>query len=242
MKRTAWLAGLAAVVLGSSAALSDPYSGFYIRGDVGGAISTSNTFHDTDPTSPVCSLCFTHIFGDTDSSLVFDGGIGYRFTPWLRIDGTLSDLPSQKFSGANDDPTNPFTFSNKFESFVGMANGYIDFAGLAPHTFYWVQPFVVGSIGFSRNRFSDGFLVGPGFTQTITGDTETNFAWGVGGGAGIPIDRHLTLDVTYEYFDLGEARSGTIVTDSVLGVFPPVTPFATDLRVNTVKAGLRYSW
>lgn len=56
------------------------------------------------------------------------------------------------------------------------------------------------------------------------------------------IDDVCYASLTYEYFDLGEARSGTIITNSAFGVLPPVTAIETDLRVNTIKAGLRYSW
>ena len=39
-------------------------------------------------------------------------------------------------------------------------------------------------------------------------NTETNFAWGVYGGLAYDVTPSVTLDLSYRYTDLGDARSG----------------------------------
>ncbi len=41
-------------------------------------------------------------------------------------------------------------------------------------------------------------------------NTETNFAWAVYGGLAYDVNPSVTLDLSYRYADLGDARSGTV--------------------------------
>jgi opacity protein-like surface antigen len=53
-------------------------------------------------------------------------------------------------------------------------------------------------------------------------NTETNFAWGAYGGVAYDVNESVTLDLSYRYTDLGEAKSGTVTafdgTSSYAGV------------------------
>src|SRR5947207_1989493 len=80
---------------------------------------------------------------------IFDGGIGYRFSPFFRVDVIASYVPL-RFSGINSNDVglnNPFSFTANIRPLVGMINGYIDLAPLDPSLFRMVQPFVTGGVG-----------------------------------------------------------------------------------------------
>jgi opacity protein-like surface antigen len=236
-----WITGLATLVLGATAVNAGSPSGFYIRGDVGGALSPHSSYEDIDPTGSGQSIGSALIEGDNGSSIIFDAGVGYRISPAFRVDGTFGYAPSLGFSGNSNDPTNPFSFSADVRPLIGMVNGYVDIAGLMPGKFGIFQPFLLGGVGVSINRFSGGSVAGPGFTQTVSDNTNTAFAWGVGAGVGIPINDNVTIDLTYKYLDLGEVKSGNLVTDPVLGPVS-IAGIENHLQLHTIMLGLRFAW
>ena len=53
------------------------------------------------------------------------------------------------------------------------------------------------------------YASGVAYNGSISGATQTNLAWTVGGGVGIPVADRLTVDVTHRWLDLGERRTGS---------------------------------
>ncbi len=64
----------------------------YLRGDVGGAFENDVTFEDAN-TGGLCTLCGNTLPAETGRSVMFGGGIGYRFMPMFRSDFTLDYIP-----------------------------------------------------------------------------------------------------------------------------------------------------
>jgi OOP family OmpA-OmpF porin len=214
-------------------------SGLYIRGDVGGASGADTTFKDKKPASINSLLGTTTQPSSTGSSVIFGGGVGYRFTPMFRSDVTVDYIPSLKVTGHNSlVPT--LTNSADLSSLVGMVNGYLDINGFAPNMFGRFQPYLQGGVGIARNDLDKTSFGGPFAGVTLSGSTRTNFAWGVGAGLGYAITPNLTLDVGYKYLDLGEMRTGSTV--SIAGVSTGVTPAKADLQAHTVMVGLRFGF
>jgi outer membrane protein OmpA-like peptidoglycan-associated protein len=217
--------------------------GLYLRGDVGGAFGNNVTFSDTNPGAANCDLCTSSLPATTGNSVLFGGGVGYRFNPMFRTDFTLDYIPSLKVNGTTVGPGAGTTAAADLNSLVGMANGYLDLDGFLPNTFGPFQPYVDFGLGFARNdlgsisgKFAGG---GPSFTQT--GATTTNFAWGAGAGVAFPLTQNLSLDVAYKYLDLGQLRTGTAVT--VGGATVGVTgDKSDDLTAHTVTLGLRFTF
>jgi opacity protein-like surface antigen len=240
--------GAAAMLLvaGGVASAQGLSSGFYVRGEVGAGFGRAVTFTDANPGAANCDLCSFSLPATVNDSVLVGGGIGYRFSPLLRADVTVDDLPSFRVSGTSTQPGNP-SGSAPFSSVVIMANGYLDLNGFDPAAFGRWQPFVTAGVGVARNdagTFSGTFTSGPlsGVPLSESGAERTTFAWGVGAGIGYAITPHVTLDVAYKYLDLGELRSGTVV--SVAGApLPPVTASrSTDFGVHTLLVDLRYSF
>lgn len=215
--------------------------GFYLRGDVGGAFAQNITFTDADPSAANCDLCGAKFLATMNDSVIFGGGIGYRFSPAWRIDLTADYLPWLRGSGASTQ-TPPDMGSAAFSSLAIMTNGYFDFAGLAPSMFGPFQPYITAGVGFARDDLGTFTGTKVGFAVSETGSTTTNLAWAAGAGVGYPITANMTLDLAYKYFDVGGFRTGTIV--SVSGVpLPPLTASkSSDLGVQTIIASLRFSF
>lgn len=192
-----------------SASSAGAFPGFYFRGDMGAAILPSHSL--TDPGLGT---------GETNRSTAFIGdvGIGYRFTPVFRTDLTFSYLPSS-FSGTAGGSA---VGNASVDSYVGMANGYIDLNGLMPNTFGRFQPYLSGSLGFSHNHMGD--------QVAVPGGNTTSFAWGLGAGVGIPAGNNMMVDIAYKYLDLGQMQGG---------IGPAIGPVKGDLTANTITVGLR---
>jgi opacity protein-like surface antigen len=123
-----------------------------------------------------------------------------------------------------------------------LVNGYVDLGGLAGLPLSSAQPYLVGSLGASRNQLDTVNFSTPGGPTfaTINGRTTTELAWGVGAGIGIPLGRFVTFDLMYKYLDLGRAQSSDQLT--VGGTTFQTTAIAADLHVHTVTAGLRFGF
>jgi opacity protein-like surface antigen len=223
----AWNCGASAQTVGSWY-LGQPY----IRGDLGGALSPDAHFKSADPAASDALLGpGARLKGGIAGTGAFDVGVGTRITPFLRWDATLTYIPSLKFSGSDNIGAGSVETAN-VDSLVGMVNTYLDFAGLAPTMFGPFQPYIDGGIGGASNHLdSMGSSLAGG---TITGDTNTSFAWGLGAGVGYSLSPNTTLDISYKYLDLGEAR-----TESTDNVGTSVSPLKADLRTNTIMVGLR---
>ena len=242
MKSILWAAGLLAAATSATPAMAQVGSGIYLRLDAGGAFSGNGgiTFEDTAPNNPNSTLGTTKVNGHAGPATFGDAGIGYRFSPHFRADVTLSYSPSLKFTG--HDPFGLGADSTaKIKPWTAFLNNYVDFAPLAGMPASGVQPFLVFSLGASRNEVRPMTTAQGAKTLSIEeGAKVTEFAWGIGAGVGFPLGRFVTFDLTYKYMDLGEMRtSGQFSFISSTGGPFTATPTRAGLQLHTVTAGFR---
>lgn len=247
--RGAMLGGLLAIAAVSTSFAQRGFtwvpSGLYLRGDVGGAFGNDVTFKDTNTNlaSP-CILCTGTVRSSARDTVIFGGGIGYRFMPMFRADLTLDYMPSFKLRGTSvGGPFPGTTYSADLSSLVGMANGYFDVGGFAPQIFGPFQPYIDAGVGFAHNdlQSSTGRIAGAvPFTQT--GSARTNFAWGAGAGLGYAFTPNWALDVAYKYLDLGRLQSGSSASLSGGGATPTTAIRSDNFTVHTVTIGFRYTF
>jgi opacity protein-like surface antigen len=142
----------------------------------------------------------------------FDPGInigmtgGYDFG-YLRLEGELS----YKHSEMKDitDQSDNFRFRNVDGNLAALALMFNSFVDL--HTNSIVTPYVGGGIGFATLYLSDTFGTDTrGGTlsraQLYVNDSDSVFAYQVGGGVEIALNRDLSLDLGYRYFGTSTAR------------------------------------
>jgi opacity protein-like surface antigen len=237
MKKFLGAATLLMLAVGASPTMAQVGSGIYLRADAGAGLATDMMLKDTDGSNPSSTLGGVTYTGDTVKSVLASVGIGYRLSPVFRIDLTASYLPGLRFSGG--DNAGLGTVANaKIKPRFALVNGYVDFGTLAGMPATSVQPYVVASLGASRNQIGDVSLIAASGTfLTVSGRTKTDMAWGLGAGIGFPLGRLVTFDLMYKYLDLGAADTSSLL--SVGGVAAQGTAVTAQLHVHTVTAGLR---
>lgn len=238
MRKLLGAATLVALALGASPSMAQVGSGVYFRIDAGAGFSSNTALADTDPSNPNASLGGITFSGDAGTSALASAGIGVRLSPIFRIDVTGSYMPWLRFSGQDNLGLGTIATA-KIKPRVGLVNGYVDLGGLAGLPLSSAQPYLVASVGASRNQLDAINLSAPGgpTVSSINGRTTTEFAWGLGAGIGIPLGRFVTFDLMYKYLDLGRVESSNMLT--VGGTTVQGTAIAADLHVHTVTAGFR---
>jgi opacity protein-like surface antigen len=161
---------------------------------------------------------FTVGHKDMKSSPFYGIGIGVEHNRWLRFDITGEYRGKYLFIG-NDRYNNggacpgsgcgSNSFTADIESWVGLANAYIDLG-----TWRGLTPYVGGGIGIASvsvlgledvNVPQNGWAYG-------ADHTETNFAWALYAGVSYDVTSQFTVDLGYRYLDMGDAKSGPVTT------------------------------
>ena len=240
---------------------SETFSGWYLRGDIGAGFETRP---DIGPTAvpfaagAAASPYAVATFRDTtlSASGTIDAGLGYVFTPWARMDGTLEyrfgGRLQSDFAIAAPGPlgvANPLGSADRLRgglsSIVALMNGYVDLGN------YWgATPFVGAGIGIADNALSG--VSAQGFALTSAGAaypvgavfsnaSRTSFAWALMAGLDFDIAPNLKLELSYRYLNLGSIGIGGAHCASGLGACAGGAVAATSrgaLASNDLRIGL----
>ncbi|MEM7191411.1 MAG: outer membrane beta-barrel protein [Pseudomonadota bacterium] len=193
----------------------------YLRGFIGAANP-----HVDDINSELYRLNdFTVDHEDIKSTPFFGIGVGYQFNHWLRFDmtgeyrGKSLFIAQDKFPGGNgtfsrasNDADGTFLpgtneYTADIESWVGLWNAYADLG-----TYWCFTPYVGAGIGLASISVLGLKDVNvPNNAVAYADDnTETNFAWAAYAGIAYEVNPSVTLDLSYRYTDLGDAKSGRV--------------------------------
>jgi opacity protein-like surface antigen len=210
--------------------VSQEFSGWYLRGDVGVGVQTGNLSPSVTP-NPLIGApgdAFNSFYNPSlSASAFFDAGVGYQINNWLRFDVTGEyrggghfqaleqiGIPSQGYQNAN-------FYRGDVSSIIGLVNGYVDIG-----TWYGITPFVGAGVGFANNRLSGltdtgftypgttipgGFIGGPGSPTGgyFSDGSKTSFAWALMTGFDFNVTENLKLELGYRYLDYGKIKSGS---------------------------------
>lgn len=213
--------------------------GWYLRGDVG--------FSNQEVTrlDNIVGIGTVQSIQKGFDAAPFGGiGVGYKFNEWLRADLTGEYRGRSNFHGFDRyvDATLPTGFgtneitASKSE-WAGLANLYIDLG-----TWWGFTPFVGGGVGFSHNTihdYRDTNIVTSGVAFGRE-SSKTNLAWAVHAGIAYSVTPNFTVEFAYRYMNLGDARSGDLVTyTGVSNVYNPTT--FRELDSHDFKVGMRWA-
>ncbi len=232
-------------------------SGWYLRGDVGYAFSTSakGAFnyrtYDT-ATGTYGASTFDNGALNTDFSLGL--GFGYHFNDWLRADIT-GDWFETRFAGTTTSgapcsaaPVLLGTTCRSEDQGTGtavsvMANGYVDLGTVKGFT-----PYVGAGVGYTYIRWDglksnyycvDGAATCPaGFVGAGTNPGEQEWAFTYAAMAGIAFDvtKNMKIDVGYKYRHIGSGQMFGFNTAGATGT----QGSHPDITQHVVTLGLRY--
>jgi opacity protein-like surface antigen len=195
------------------------FGGWYLRGDIGGAIGMM------DPAGSTFNPLVTVPGFQSDSTslgnaLFLGAGVGYQFNSWFRTDVTGEWRNQQSYRAVE-------SYSDQFglgcangrcgDSYYGklqtnalvMVNGYVDLG-----TWSGFTPYVGAGVGTGYTRFgpiqdfgTDSAAAGYGIASS---KAAWQPAWALMAGVSYAFSPNLALDVGYRYLNLGSFTSNPI--------------------------------
>lgn len=203
------------------AAGAEPDASLYLRAGGGIALSQDTQFADTDCSSTSPAALFgcgqgndgraIGVYGDFSNSAVWEIGMGYRWSDWLRTEFSLAYRPGFELNGKSNFIQLSPDLSQEVAADVTSLSGLV-VCLIKPLTLLGVQEWIVSPIvtagaGFSHNRIDSMVFTFPE-TLTITPDgTYTDFSWTVGAGFSYALSATCNIELLYRYVDLGQVRT-----------------------------------
>ena len=176
---------LSTAIAGSAAARDGWY--FAVRGGV-----TNSNLNDVSEDSTTTATADI----DFDNVWMMSGAVGYRYS-YFRAELEYS------YHEDHDETSPSGKSGTEFGSQNLMLNGYIDFM---PN--YVISPYISGGIGWAKVKM-DTFYTAGSARQEDNNDVN-NFAWSVGAGLTVRINKCLNLDGGYRYIDMGDIDSANV--------------------------------
>ncbi|MEQ8390244.1 MAG: outer membrane beta-barrel protein [Thalassospira sp.] len=212
----------------------------YLRADLGYSSAVNDKAEFLDPVERDSIEMTSH------KGARYQVGAGLTLTDYLRTDITVSYgsrlSAADDYRDADGTPNKP---GNKLNSgaletsnWTTMMNVYVDLLSIAGVDLGAFSPYVQGGVGLARNKTEKMFFVNDNASYT-TGDTQNDLAWQIGAGVGYAISDNWTLDMSYRFLDMGEARGGDKFINSV-GTVTSVEAARFDLRAHEFMVGLQY--
>ena len=214
--------------------------GYYITAK-GGVSKTSDTGETT----------FVNQFGlsrtmqneDLGTGSAFGFSVGKYLTNSFRL-----EIEAIKRTGYEyDTPFVQFT-NNAFEANIQtealFVNGFYDFQPFSMSNTA-ITPYLGGGVGISKNKMgtTDVILNGIPNGQTVDGNTIHQFAYKLSAGTLVSLTEQLSLDVNYQYVNLGSFKGGTNqFNDGVLGTVLARPLNGGEIKTQELMVGLQYKF
>ena len=182
--------------------------GYYITAK-GGVSKTFNT--GTTSLNNVDGTLFTSQNEDLGTGSAFGFSVGKYLTDSFRL-----ELEATKRTGYEYDArttTADFTNSTdkaKIQTEAVFINGFYDFQPFSMSNTA-ITPYLGGGVGISRNKMGTTVVYNNGIPTgtTLDGNTINQFAYKLSAGTLVSLTEHLSLDVNYQYVNLGAFKGGT---------------------------------
>ena len=184
--------------------------GYYITAK-GGASKTFNT--GTTSFNASTGFLFTLQNEDLGTGSAFGFSVGKYLTDSFRL-----ELEAIKRAGyeydvrASDTGLTNITEKAKIQTETLFINGFYDFQPFTMSNTA-ITPYLGGGVGISRNKMGTSVIYNNGLATTLTVDDNTinQFAYKLSAGTLVSLTEQLSLDVNYQYVNLGAFKSGTEV-------------------------------
>ena len=194
-------------------AIAIDLEGYYITAK-GGASKTFNTgvtsFVDT-------GALFNLQNEDLGTGSAFGFSVGKYLTDSFRLELEAIKRTGYEYD-ARDIVTPRFTEKAKMQTEALFINGFYDFQPFSIRNTA-ITPYLGGGVGISRNKMGTAveYYNGIPSGDTADGKTINQFAYKLSAGTLVSLTEQLSLDVNYQYVNLGAFKGGTEV--SLRGVF-----------------------
>ena len=146
---------------------------------------------------------------DLGTGTAFGFSVGKYLTDSFRLELEAIKRTGYEFD-ARDIQDPEFTDKAKMQTEALFINGFYDFQPFTMSNTA-ITPYLGGGVGISRNKMgTDVFHVnGVPNGLTINGNTINQFAYKLSAGTLVSLTEQLSLDVNYQYVNLGAFKGGT---------------------------------
>ena len=227
-----------------SMAMAIDLDGYYITAK-GGASKTFNT--GTTSFNNTLGTLFTSQNEDLGTGSAFGFSVGKYLTNSFRL-----ELEATKRTGYEYDARisiagfTMFSHKAKIETEALFINGFYDFQPFSIRNTA-ITPYLGGGVGISRNKMGTTVEHVNGIPNGVTLDDNTinQFAYKLSAGTLVSLTEQLSLDVNYQYVNLGAFKSGTEVNFN--GVRRPDLDYQRgtnggDIKSQELMVGLQYKF
>ena len=132
----------------------------------------------------------------------------------------------------------------KIQTEALFINGFYDFQPLSIRNTA-ITPYLGGGVGISRNKMGTVVEHRLGLTNglTVDGNTINQFAYKLSAGTLVSLTEHLSLDVNYQYVNLGAFKGGTeVYRDGVRQPDDQRGINGGDIKTQELMVGLQYTF
>ena len=221
-------------------AMAIDLEGYYITAK-GGVSKTSNT-GVTEQISSIPEL-ETYQNEDLGTGTAFGFSVGKYLTDSFRLELEAIKRTGYEFD-ARDIQDPEFTDKAKMQTEALFINGFYDFQPFTMSNTA-ITPYLGGGVGISRNKMgTDVFHVnGVPNGLTVNGDTINQFAYKLAAGTLISLTQQLSLDVNYQYVNLGAFKGGTErINDDRTTVILQRGYNGGEIKTQELMVGLQYKF
>ena len=214
--------------------------GFYITAK-GGISKTSNTGETTFTSDG--GIVETFFNEDLGTGSAFGFSVGKFITDSFRLELEAIKRTGYEYDAAWTVSTD-YTEEAKIQTEALFVNGFYDFQPFIIRNTA-ITPYLGGGLGISRNKMGaiEQNLNGLYDGTTYDGKTINQFAYKLSAGTLVSLTKQLSLDVNYQYVNLGAFKGGTEVYYN--GVFSSDLrrPFnGGDIKTQELMVGLQYTF
>lgn len=218
---------------------TEPFGGWYIRGDVGYRQPQWNGANYITYGPPPGTGTFDS--GSLRGAMSLGGGLGYQVTRYLRTDFTVDWWARSQFRGSTSGFCAggvPCSSSDtaSFGALVMLANAYADLG-----TYNRITPYVGAGIGGAHVKWGDLTNNLPDGTWIHKGASGMRFAWALMAGASYCLGSNLHADLGYRFTRISGGRMFEEFSPNgaSIGAGPG---FDRAFNTHEVRAGLRYQF
>ena len=180
---------------------------------------------------------------DLGTGSAFGFSVGKYLTDSFRLELEAIKRTGYEFD-ARDIQDPEFTDKAKMQTEALFINGFYDFQPFTMSNTA-ITPYLGGGVGISRNKMGTDVQHTNGIPDgfTFDGNTINQFAYKLSAGTLVSLTEQLSLDVNYQYVNLGAFKGGTEVLRN--GAFNanfqrPIN--GGDIKTQELMVGLQYTF
>jgi len=217
--------------------------GYYITAK-GGVSKTSDT--GTTTFNAINGGLRTLQNEDLGTGSAFGFSVGKYLTDSFRLELEAIKRTGYEYDARVATPVrfNSVTEEAKMQTEALFINGFYDFQPFTMSNTA-ITPYLGGGVGISRNKMGTTMFIANGIPSGVTnsGNTINQFAYKLSAGTLVSLTEHLSLDVNYQYVNLGAFKGGTEVYNN--GAFAGNIQRGInggDIKTQELMVGLQYKF